>query len=493
MKYNVTIGMEIHAELKTKSKMFCACKNGLGVETVPNVNICPVCTAQPGTLPVPNHTAIEAVQRVGLALDCTLRLHSKFDRKNYFYPDIPKGYQISQYDEPFCEHGKIEIEEDGVKKTFRITRIHLEEDTGKSMHPAGESFTLVDFNRAGVPLMELVTEADFSNGKDVRLFCQKLRQTLRYLEVSDADMEKGQMRCEVNISLYPEGAERLSGTKVEVKNINSFRAVERAIEYEITRQTSVLESGEKVVQETRGWDENKSATVSQRKKESAHDYRYFPEPDIPPFDFDTEYVEKLRATLPELPDQKLHRFIDEYGLPLADVVILTEDHHLANYFEAVASELAEKVKSQEIAVSFERVMKLASNYILTELRKYFTENGEDITNIKISPENYAEFIGIVAQEKINSSAAQTVLAEMYKGGDNDPSHIIERLNLAQLSDTSALESIVVSVLASHEKSVTDYRAGKQNAFQFLIGQVMKETKGKANPKIVSDILKEKLQ
>jgi len=456
MKYNVTIGMEIHAELKTASKMFCACKNGLGMEIIPNVNICPVCTSQPGSLPVPNRKAIEAVQRVGLALGCTLRLNSKFDRKNYFYPDIPKGYQISQYDEPFCEHGVMETEDDGTKKSFRITRIHLEEDTGKSMHPTGEHFTLVDFNRAGVPLMELVTEADFSTGKDVRLFCQKLRQTLRYLSASDADMEKGQMRCEVNISLYPEGAERLSGTKVEVKNINSFRSVERAIEYEIVRQTSVLEAGEKLVQETRGWDEAKNITVSQRKKESAHDYRYFPEPDIPPFEFTPEYVEALRATLPELPDVKFDRFVTEYALPDADAVILTEDYHLANYFESVASELAEKVKSGEVTVPFERAMKLASNYMLTELRKYFTENGEDITTIKIAPENYAEFIGIVTEGKINSSAAQTVLAEMYKGGDNDPSHIIDRMNLAQLSDVSELETVVVSVLSLNEKSVVDY-------------------------------------
>lgn len=481
--------MEVHAELKTASKMFCACKNSLGLEKEPNVHICPVCTAQPGSLPVPNRQAIEAVQRVGLALGCTLRLQSKFDRKHYFYPDIPKGYQISQYDEPFCEKGVMDI--DG--KPFRITRIHLEEDTGKSMHPDGADYTLVDFNRAGVPLMELVTEADFSTGKDVRLFCQKLRQTLRYLDVSDADMEKGQMRCEVNISLYPEGAERLSGTKVEIKNINSFRSVERSIEYEIIRQTGVLEAGEKLVQETRGWDEMKNATVSQRKKESAHDYRYFPEPDIPPFEFTDEYVEKLRSTLPELPDVKLKRFIVEYALPEADAVILTEDHLLANYFEAVASELKEKVESQEISVPFERAMKLASNYVLTELRKHFTENGEDITSIKITPENYAEFIGIVALGKINSSAAQTVLSEMYKGGDNDPSHIIERLDLAQLSDISAIETVVTSVLILNEKSVADYRAGKQNAFQFLIGQIMKETKGKANPKVVSDILKEKLQ
>lgn len=490
MKYNVTIGMEVHAELKTKSKMFCSCKNGLGMETEPNVNICPVCTAQPGALPVPNATAIEAVQRVGLALGCTLRLKSKFDRKNYFYPDLPKGYQISQYDEPFCENGTMVIGD----KSFRITRIHLEEDTGKSMHPAGADYTLVDYNRAGVPLMELVTEPDFTNSKDVGLFCQTLRQTLRYLDVSNADMEKGQMRCEVNISLYPEGADRLSGTKVEVKNINSFRAVERAIEYEIVRQTEALDKGEKLVQETRGWDENRNITVSQRKKESAHDYRYFPEPDIPPFEFDEAYVEKLRATLPELPHAKLKRFVTQYGLPENDAIILTEERKFSEYFEAVASELEEKVKAKEVAAPIERAVKLAVNYMLTELRKYLTENNQTIEDLPIKPENYAEFIGIVADGKINSSAAQTVLGEMYKNvdGDTDPSHIIDRLNLGQVNDTEALEKAVDAVLERNGQSVTDYKAGKQNAFQYLIGQVMKETKGKANPQMVSEILRQKL-
>ena len=386
----------------------------------------------------------------------------------------------------------MEILEGKTAKKFRITRIHLEEDTGKSMHPAGTDYTLVDFNRAGVPLMELVTEADFSTGKEARLFCQKLRQILRYLEVSDADMEKGQMRCEVNISLYPEGTERLSGTKVEVKNINSFRFVERAIEYEIKRQTEALEKGEKIVQETRGWDEVKNVTVSQRKKESAHDYRYFPEPDIPPFEFTEAYVEQLRASLPELPDAKLKRFIAEYALPEADAVILTEDRKLAEYFENVVSELAEKIEAKEIIVPLERTIKLAANYMLTELRKHIAESGKEVADIAITPENYAEFIGIVADGKINSSAAQTVLSEMYQGGDNDPSHIIERLNLAQVSDISAIEEAVDMVLAANKKSVADYKAGKQNAFQYLIGQIMKETKGKANPEIVIELLKKKL-
>ncbi len=490
MKYNVTIGMEVHAELKTSSKMFCACKNGLGMETEPNVHICPVCTAQPGALPVPNAAAIEAVQRVGLALGCTLRLHSKFDRKNYFYPDLPKGYQISQFDEPFCEKGTMEIQ----AKSFQITRIHLEEDTGKSMHPAGADYTLVDYNRAGVPLMELVTEPDFTNGKDASAFCQKLRQTLRYLDVSNADMEKGQMRCEVNISLYPEGSHRLSGTKVEIKNINSFRSVERAIEYEIVRQTDLLERGEKVVQETRGWDEMKNITVSQRKKESAHDYRYFPEPDIPPFEFDEAYVEKLRLTLPELPDAKRIRFAEQFGLPEKDVIILTEERLFSEYFEAVVSELSEKEKSGEMTAPFERAVKLAVNYMLTELRRHLTEHNQSIEDLPIKPENYAEFIAIVADGKINSSAAQTVLGEMYKNadGDTDPSHIIDRLNLGQVNDSEALEMAVDMVLERNAQSVADFKAGKQNAFQFLIGQIMKETKGKANPQIVTEILKKKL-
>lgn len=490
MKYNVTIGMEVHAELKTASKMFCSCKNGLGMEKEPNVNICPVCTAQPGALPVPNAAAIEAVQRVGLALGCTLRRQSHFDRKNYFYPDLPKGYQISQFDEPFCEGGVIEIN----GKSARITRIHLEEDTGKSMHPAGADYTLVDYNRAGVPLMELVTEPDFTNSKDVGAFCQKLRQTLRYLDASNADMEKGQMRCEVNISLYPEGADRLSGTKVEIKNINSFRSVERSIEYEIMRQTEVLERGEKLVQETRGWDENKNITVSQRKKESAHDYRYFPEPDIPPFEFDDTYIERLRLTLPELPDAKLKRFVSEYGLSEKDALIFTEERKFSEYFEAVVSELTEKIKSQEVTAPLERAVKLAANYMLTELRKHLAENNQTIDDLPISAENYAEFIGIVADGKINSSAAQTVLSEMYHGsdGDTDPSHIIDRLNLGQVNDSDALEKAVDLVLERSAQSITDYKAGKQNALQYLVGQVMKDTKGKANPQMVLELLKQRI-
>jgi len=486
-RYIPVIGMEIHVELKTKSKMFCGCKNGLGLETEPNVNICPVCTAQPGTLPVASEQAIRFVQMAGLALNCRIAENSKFDRKNYFYPDIPKGYQISQYDQPLCEHGRIEI--DG--KTVGITRIHMEEDTGKLIHPKGADYSLVDFNRAGVPLMELVTEPDIESGKEARLFCQKLQQIFRYLEISEADMEKGHMRCEVNISLHKEGEEKLSGTKSEIKNLNSFRTVERAVDYEISRQTEILEKGEKVIQETRGWDEARGATVAQRKKESAHDYRYFPEPDIPPMKFTLEYAENLRRKLPELPDAKTKRFIDEYGLSVENVGVITGEKDLAEYFEQVVSELKEKKQSGEIGSEENKLVKLAANYMVSELQKHLLKNSQTVKDVKITAENYAELIGFLADGKINSSAGQVVLEEMYATG-GDPSQIIEEKNLAQLDDTSELGGIVDEVLGRNQKSVEDFKAGKQNALQFLMGQVMAASKGKANPKAVMDLLKEKL-
>lgn len=488
MRYIPVIGMEVHVELKTQSKMFCACKNGMGLETVPNTNICPVCSGQPGTLPTPNMQAIQFVQKVGLALGSSLRLESKFDRKNYFYPDLPKGYQISQYDQPLVEGGYIDIG----KKRIRITRVHMEEDTGKSIHPKHAGYTLVDLNRAGVPLMELVTEPDVESGLEARLFCQKLQQILRYLRVSDADMEKGQMRCEANISLHKEGEDHLSGTKVEVKNLNSFKVVEKAVLYEIARQTEVLDRGEKVVQETRGWDEARQETVSQRAKESAHDYRYFPEPDIPPMRFSEVYVEDLRRMLPELPDARQKRFQEEYGLSEGDALLLTADKAESEYFESVASELLEKSQSRETKADVSRSIKLAANYFMTELRKHLLKHGHMIEDIKITPENFAEFIGIVADEKVNSSAAQTVLEVLYETG-GDPSDVIEEHDLAQTNDESEITSVVDAVIVSNEKSVSDFKNGKQAAFQYLIGQVMAVMKGKANPKTVSRILSEKLK
>ncbi|MFA5961730.1 MAG: Asp-tRNA(Asn)/Glu-tRNA(Gln) amidotransferase subunit GatB [Parcubacteria group bacterium] len=486
-KYTPVIGMEIHVELKTKSKMFCTCKNGLGLETEPNINICPVCTAQPGTLPVPNRQAIEFVQLAGLALNCQLRLDSKFDRKNYFYPDIPKGYQISQYDQPFCEAGHLDV----LGKKIGVTRIHLEEDTGKLVHPKGVNYSLVDFNRAGVPLMELVTEPDIETAEEARVFCQKLQQICRYLKISDADMEKGHMRCEVNLSLYKAGEEKLSGTKVEVKNINSFKFVEKAIAYEIQRQTEALEKGEKIVQETRGWDSNRNMTISQRKKESAHDYRYFPEPDIPPFQFDAGYAKELKRKLSELPDQKVKRFKEEYALADDAILVLTTDPALADYFENVVSEIKEKIDCKEFSVTLEKCLALSANYIVGELRKHLMTNGEGIENLKITPENYAELIAIIGEGKISSSGAQTVLAEMYATG-GDPSQIIEAKNLIQMSDAGELENIVDAVLAKNEKSVADFKAGKENALKFLVGQVMAVSKGKANPQVAEELLRKKL-
>lgn len=504
-KYIPVIGMEVHVELKTASKMFCDSKNGLGLEREPNVNICPVCTGQPGTLPVPNNEAIKFVQMAGLALNCELNLNTKFDRKNYFYPDLPKGYQISQYDQPLCQNGVLEIpnpksqilnnnqiQNSNIKtKKIRITRIHLEEDTGKLIHPKGVDYTLVDFNRAGVPLMELVTEPDIESGEEARMFCQKLQQICRYLGISDADMEKGMMRCEANISLYKEGEDKLSGTKVEVKNINSFKFVEKAINYEIERQTEVLERGEKVIQETRGFDSNRGATVSQRTKESAHDYRYFPEPDIPPLEFTESYVEDLKRHLPELPGAKARRIREEYNLPQADVEIIISDKGLADYFEEVVSELKEKLQCGEYIADEQKTIKLAANYIITELRKHLIEHNHSISQIEITPENYAELICFVASGQINSSAAQTVLHEMYKTG-GDPSQIIADKNLAQLSDEKELENIAHKVIAENHQSVEDFKAGKENALKFLMGQVMSATKGRANPQVVSELLRKKL-
>jgi aspartyl-tRNA(Asn)/glutamyl-tRNA(Gln) amidotransferase subunit B len=518
-KYRPTIGMEVHIELKTESKMFCDSKNGLGLEKEPNVNICPVCTGQPGTLPVPNAKAIEFVQLVGLALGCEICLESKFDRKNYFYPDLPKGYQISQYDQPLCLNGHLDIEiprlpkpgtggqanskfqipnndqiqnSNNKTKIIGITRIHLEEDTGKLIHPKGVDYTLVDFNRAGVPLMELVTEPDFESGEEARIFCQKLQQICRYLGISDADMEKGMMRCEANISLYKEGEDKLSGTKVEVKNINSFKFVDKAINYEIERQKEILEKGEKVIQETRGFDSNRNATVSQRTKESAHDYCYFPEPDIPPLKFTKKYVDDLKTKIPELPETKAKRFEEEYKLSKADVEILTAEKDLADYFEEVVSEIEEKLESKEINLALEKLIKIATNYIITELRKHLAEWQQTVKDLKITPENYAEFIGILADGKINSSAAQTVLLEMYKTGA-DPSHIIEEKNLAQMDNGEEMEKIIDEIISKNSKSVEDYKNGKENALQFLVGQVMAATKGKANPQAVREILINKLK
>jgi len=488
-KYKAIIGMEIHVELKTKSKMFSGAPNHLGMEDRPNTSIDPVTTAQPGSLPVPNRQAIKFVQMAGLALNCDIAKKSKFDRKNYFYPDLPKGYQISQFDMPLCGLGKIKVGD----REIGITRIHMEEDTGKSTHPSGANYTLVDLNRAGVPLMELVTEPDIETGPEARMFCQKIQQVFRYLDIANADMERGQMRCEVNISLYKDGEDKLSGQKVEIKNLNSFKVVEKSIDYEILRQGKALDAGESIAQETRGWDDVKGKTVSQRKKENANDYRYFPEPDIPPMIFTDEYIEELRRSLPELPHQKEERFKDEYDLADGNCAVITADKDTANYFEHVVSELMDKKQSGEMKSDTEKAIKLAANYMVGELQGIMSKENQKISDVKISAENFAELIGIVADGIINSSVTQTVLHEMYFGDDDDPSHIIDKKNLAQVSDTSELEKNVDAALEANQSSVDDYKAGKENAIKYIMGQVMSATGGKANPQIVMEILKEKLK
>ncbi|MBT3355973.1 Asp-tRNA(Asn)/Glu-tRNA(Gln) amidotransferase subunit GatB [bacterium] len=497
-KYRPTIGMEVHVELATKSKMFCGCKNGMGQEKSPNKNICPVCTGQPGAIPVPNAQAIEFTIQAGLALDCHIAKESKFDRKNYFYPDLPKGYQISQFDKPICSRGSLKFtlkSDDGTvvgTEKVGITRIHLEEDTGKLVHEGKN--TLVDFNRACVPLMELVTDPDINSAAEAKRFCEDLRLLFRYLGISPADMEKGQMRCEANISLYEVGKDPLSGTKVELKNLNSFRAVERGIEYEIERQTEVLTSGGVVHQETRGWDEKKGRTFLQRSKEDAHDYRYFPEPDIAPFKLEESYVELLREKLPELPTEKRNRFVEQFGLKLENASILVVNKELAEYFENVASELENWMKEEGHSFNEEdtkKLFRLAANYILTELSRRISDTEGGMKDFKISAENFAELIKIVYEGEINSSAAQTVLGVMFETGA-DPSHVVEEKGLAQTSDEGELGDIIEKIITDNSGPTEDYKNGKENAIKFLVGQVMAATKGSANPQVVKKVLMEKL-
>jgi len=464
----------------------------------------------PGTLPVINKEAVRKVIKTGLALNCQIPEDSKFDRKNYFYPDLPKGYQISQRDMPFCKEGFLEINTSAGsvqdKREIRIREIHLEEDVGRLVHgkdynpPTMSSrargagpYSLVDFNRAGIPLMELVTEPDLKTAQEARKFAEELQLILRYLEVSDADMEKGQMRVEVNISL---SKDKKMGTKVEIKNLNSFRTVERAVDYEIERQTKVLDSGKKIVQETRGWDEKKQKTVSQREKEEAHDYRYFPEPDLPTLHLDKNFIQEIRTEIPELPQQKRERFVREYNLAEEDSNIFIVNKDLGEYFEKVVSELRNWIKIVEFKTKISeeeknKLIKLASNYIITDLQKLLKRalvSGEDFL---ISPENFAEFISLIYEGKITSKIAKQVLEEMF-GTGADPSHIVKEKGWTQLTNEKEIKKIIENVLSKNQKVVEDYKKGKKNALQFLIGQVIAITKGRANPEIVNRLIKESL-
>jgi aspartyl-tRNA(Asn)/glutamyl-tRNA(Gln) amidotransferase subunit B len=464
--YEAVIGLEIHAELATETKMFCRCKND-PFHAEPNTHVCPVCLGLPGALPVMNKKAVDATILVGLALHCKINEKTKWDRKNYFYPDLPKGYQISQYDLPLCYEGKMSVKSEGEDFPVEITRIHLEEDTGTLQHPAGAAHSLVSYNRSGVPLMELVTEPDFRTGKQVRLFAEEYQRILRALGVATADMEKGEMRVEANISVRTkeQSAKGEYGTKVEVKNLNSFRSAERAIDFEIERQIKQIENGEKVIQETRGWNDTKQITFSQRVKEGAADYRYFPEPDLPPLSLSKEYIEELRATMPPLPAEKRLAFI-ELGLTEGDAEVMVNDAARADYFA--------QILSGNIAP------KLAANWVINE-----------VADMAVSAERLIELLKTLESGDISSKIAKDILVEM-KTSDKTASQIIEDKGLKQVSDTDAIEAMVQSVLDRHPNELAAYKAGKEALFGFFVGQVMREAKGQANPQVLNELLKKKL-
>ena len=489
-KYIPTIGLEIHAELKTERKMFCdSLNNPYGKE--PNVNVCPICMGHPGTLPVPNKEAIEHVMRVGFALGADVAVNTKFDRKNYFYPDLPKGYQISQYDAPIVSGGSLTVTlPDGVEKRVEVERVHLEEDTARMQHEEGDG-SLIDYNRSSIPLMELVTKPVIETAVAARLFAEALQQLLRYLGASDAEPENGTMRVELNISIAPEGAKEF-GTKVEVKNLNSFSALEGAAAFEIARQTEVLNKGERVVQETRGWDEVEKRTFSQRVKEGAADYRYFPEPDIPPLVLNKENGfdrDAIAASIPELPQAKRVRFMKEYGHDEQAVSVFIANKDLADYYEHVISEFL--AWEGEKAGNKDELVRLATNYVVKNIRTLLDEEGMSISEIKASPENFAEFIHLVQEGEVTSAAAREVLLEMAKTGA-DPSDIIESKGLKQESGTDAIGAIADEVIAANESAVADYKKGKEAAIKFLVGQLMAKSRGAANPQVAEEVLKEKL-
>lgn len=491
--YKTTIGLEIHFESKTKSKMFCSCANNPD-EKIPNKNVCPICMAHPGTLPVINEEAINNIILTGLALHCKIQNHSKFDRKSYFYPDLPKGYQISQFDLPICKNGYLDIHlDDGSTKRIRINRIHMEEDTGRLNH-APDGSSLVDFNRAGVPLMELVTEPDINSAEEAKKFAQELQLILRYINVSDADMEKGQMRCEVNISISK--TEQL-GTKVEIKNLNSFKVVEKSIEFEIKRQAELLDEGKKVIQETRGWHDTKQITMEQRGKEDAFEYRYFPEPDLPPLNISNEMINEIEGRLPELPEGKRIRFAEEYGLDSKSIEFYVKDEAISHYFEKIVSELKCWKEDRKCKSNFIDSVKICSNYISTDFQSIIKNDSaiKDYDSFKlekkITAENFAELICMITEGDISSSIAKILLLEMYNT-QKDPSDILEKKGLKQINDDGEIDTIISDVLSKNDKAVEDYKKGKQNSFTFLVGQIMAASKGKANPQTVGEILKKKL-
>ena len=481
MNYETIIGLEVHAQLLTKSKMYCRCSADYA-SAPPNTHVCPVCLGMPGVLPVINKQAVEYTIMTALALNCTISEYTKFDRKNYPYPDLMKGYQISQYDAPISHNGWLTIEIDGQTKKAGITRVHLEEDVAKMIHYTsnGESYSLVDVNRAGAPLMEIVGEPDLRSPEEARQYLIKLRTILQFLGVSTGNMEEGSFRCDANISIRPEGSPK-SLAKVEVNNMNSFKAVYHAMEYEAKRQRKVAEEGKKLVQETMGWVEEEGKTISQRSKEYAHDYRYFPEPDLPPLILSREWVEKIKAKLPELPEARRDRFMTEYSLPLYDASLLTSSKALADYFEECYKgnkELPPKEVGNWILGEVSRIMN-ASNIDIDEFRK------------KVSPDQLCQLIKY-SQAIINVATAKSVLGEMYATA-KEAAKVIEEKGLKQISDTDAIEAEIVATIKNNPQALADYKAGKAQALKFLVGQVMKATKGRANPQLVNELLKKRLE
>ncbi len=484
MEYETVIGLEVHAQLLTKSKMFCRCSADYA-STPPNTHVCPVCMGMPGVLPTINRQAVEYTMMTALALNSPINPHSKFDRKNYPYPDLMKGYQISQFDEPIGLKGWLNIEVEGVKKKVGITRVHLEEDTAKLIHHAGgagESHSVVDVNRAGVPLMEIVGEPDLRTPEEARQYLIKLRSILQYLGVSTGNMEVGSFRCDANISVRPAGAKEY-GPKVEVKNMNSFRAVFRAMEFEAKRQIKLAQEGKKPVQETRGWvEEDGGKTVSQRSKEYAHDYRYFPEPDLPPLAIQTAWVDEVRAKLPELPEARRDRFMTQYGLPLYDANLLTEMKATAEYFEGCL----------KLGDASQAKAKAASNWILGEFSRLMNASNTDITAAKVTPAELCHLIDLVQQGKISGTSAKTVFEEMFASG-RKADDIIKQQGLGQITDNREIEAAIEQIIAANPQPVADYKAGKVQAVKFLVGQVMKATRGRANATLAQELLVKKIE
>jgi aspartyl-tRNA(Asn)/glutamyl-tRNA(Gln) amidotransferase subunit B len=473
-KYETVVGLEVHVELHTKSKIFCGCSTSFGAP--PNTHTCPVCLGHPGVLPVLNRQAVEYAMKAAMAINCEIAEWCKFDRKNYFYPDSPKAYQISQFDQPIGQNGWIDIEVNGKTKRIGITRLHLEEDAGKLTHIDGGFGSLADFNRVGTPLVEIVSEPDIRSPEEAKAYLEKLRAIMQYCDVSDVKMEEGSLRCDANISIRPFGQEKF-GTRAELKNMNSFRGVQRGLEYEELRQADILDSGGIVVQETRRWDEGQGKTISMRSKEEAHDYRYFPDPDLVRLHIDSEWMARVQASIPELPDARQTRYTEQYSLSSYDAGVLTASMKLADFFE-------ESLKHTSDA-------KASANWIMGELLGYLNANGLELEDVKITGQGLGEMIQLIEKGTISSKIAKTVFKGLVETGKS-PQQIVEEQGLVQISDEGAILSVVDAIIAANPQSVEDFRNGKEKAIGFLVGQIMKETKGKANPGLVNKLLMDRL-